>query len=239
MDALQGNVAVVTGAGRGIGRAVAKRFAREGARVAALARTGAELSSLVESTRSGPGECLGTVCDVTDEAAVRRAIGNARHKLGEISILVNNAGAFCDAPFIDTPVEQWRRLLDVNVLGAVHCVRAVLPSMLEAGRGRIVNVCSTASHKAYAGQSAYCASKHALLGLTRVLAAETHGTGVRVHSVSPGGVDTKLVRESGRSVDLGEYMAPAEVADIVFFLVGLAGKAQIDDVLVRRIGSRP
>ena len=236
---MKDRVVAVTGAGRGIGRAVAERFAREGARVAALARTASELASLEEASVDWAGECVAVPCDVSEKASARQAVEQVRARLGEVEVLVNNAGVFLDAPFCETPAEQWRRLYEVNVLGAVQCVQAVLPAMLKAGRGRIVNICSTASHKAYAGQSAYCASKHALLGMTRVLAAETHGTGVRVHSVSPGGVDTRLVRDSGRGVDLGEYMDPSEVADIVFFLAKLDGKAQIDDVIVRRTGSRP
>ena len=239
MASLSGKVAFVTGAGRGIGWAVAERFIREGALVGAVARTEADLLALQEAARGAAGDCLPLQCDVADEAAVGRAAERAQRELGDVEILVNNAGVFHEAPFCETGAEVWQRLYEVNVLGAVHCLRALLPPMLAAGRGRVVNVCSTAGHKPYPGQSAYCASKHALLGLTRTLAAETSGTGVRVHAVSPGGVDTRLVRDSGRKVDLAEYMQPEEIADIVLFLAGMEGKAHIDDVLVRRIGASP
>ena len=239
MSRLAGTAAIVTGAGRGIGRAVAAGLADAGAAVAVVARTQSEVAEAAEHASRKGATCLGLPCDISDEASVDAMVRTVREQLGPVDLLVNNAGVFFDAPFRETPVEEWRRLFEINVLGARHCVRAVLPDMLAAGRGRIINVCSTASHKAYAGQSAYCASKHALMGMSRALAMETHGTGVRVHSVSPGGVDTRLVRDSGRDVDIDEYMRPEEIADIVLFLATFDGKAHIDDVLVRRIGAKP
>jgi len=234
---LVGCVALVTGGGRGIGRAVVEKLALAGAVVAAVARTEAEVRDVAEAVRSRQGTCLPLPGDVANEASVQAVFQTTRDRLGPVDLLVNNAGVFLDAPFCETPPSEWRRLFEINVMGAYHCVRAVLPDMLQRGRGKIINVCSTASHKPYAGQSAYCASKHALLGLSRVLAAETAGTGVRVHTISPGGVDTRLVRDSGRDVEIDAYMAPEEVAEIVVFLAGLEGKAHIDDIVVRRIGA--
>ena len=239
MGDLKDKVAIVTGGGRGIGRAVVEKLAAAGARVAAVARTGEEIDAVAREVEARGEACLARACDVSAEADVGATVQEVKAAFGPVDILVNNAGVFYDAPVCDTPMGEWRRLFEINVLGAVNCVRAVLPEMLERGAGRIVNVCSTASHRAYVGQSAYCASKHALLGLTRVLAAETHDTGVRVHAVSPGGVDTRLVRDSGRDVDLDAYMDPEEVADVILFLAQLDGKAQIDDVVIRRIGSAP
>ncbi len=232
MADLRGLVAVVTGAGRGIGREVAALLASAGASVAAVARSADELNQ----TASLNARILPFPCDVADEAAVVRMAAAVKERVGEPGLVVNNAGVFFDAPFCQTPLDEWRRLFDINVMGAVHCVRAFLPAMLERGQGRIINVCSTASHRAYKGQSAYCASKHALLGLSRALAMETQGTGVRIHCVSPGGVDTRLVRDSGRDVDLDAYMRPEEIAEVIVFLAGMSGKAQIDDVIIRRVG---
>lgn len=237
MSDLTGTVAIVTGGGRGIGRACVEKLAQAGASVAAVARTAEEVVATAGDVAAGGGECLAVRCDITDAQSVEAMVRSVAQQLGPVDLLVNNAGVFFDAPFCDTPLSEWRRLFEVNVLGAFRCIRAALPGMRERKKGRIINVCSTASHRAYSGQSAYCASKHALLGLSRVLAEELRGSGVRVHTVSPGGVDTRLVRDSGRDVDLAEYMRPEEVADVIVFLAGLEGKAHIDDVLIRRVES--
>jgi len=234
---LKDKVVLVTGAGRGVGRAVSLRFAAAGARVAALARTRSELDALA-SDRDAGGRILPIVADVSSPDAVRSAVATARERLGPLAILVNNAAIYLEKPISETTPDEWRRVFDVNALGPFLVTREVLPGMLARNEGRIVNICSTASHKGYPRQSAYCASKHALLGFTRVLAEETHGTGIRVHAVSPGGIDTSLVK--GRpNIDPSEYMDPDEVAEIALFLARSDKIATIDEVVVRRKGALP
>jgi NAD(P)-dependent dehydrogenase (short-subunit alcohol dehydrogenase family) len=227
---------LVSGAGRGIGRSIALRFAGAGARVAAISRTGVELEAVAAAAR--PGVVVAIEADVSRAESVAEAVRTALGRLGEIDILVNNAAVFLHKPFAETTPQEWRRLFEVNVLGAAALTREVLPGMLRRKSGRVINICSTASHRGYAAQSAYCASKHALLGLTKVLAEETRGTGVRVHAISPGGVNTALVR-GRKDVDVSEYMDPDEVAEVALFLAGSSVIATIDEVRLRRMGAEP
>lgn len=217
---------VVTGGTRGIGAAIARRFEAAGDRVLAVGRAG---------------------CDVTDEDAVTGYFTSA----GEVDVLVNNAGAATSAPLRRTSLADWRRLLDVNATGAFLCTRAVLPGMLDRGRGRIVTVASTAGLAGARYTTAYTASKHAAVGLTRAVAAEVAGTGVTANAVCPTFVRTDMTLESaariaattGRTVEqaeaalaatspLGRLLEPDEVAFAVAFLAAEEASAINGQTLV-------
>lgn len=184
--------AVVTGGGSGIGAAIAKRLADLGASLTLLARSPGRLETVAKQLPKAQA----LAADVTDSQGIAAAMAQARDSFGPITILVNNAGIAPSAPFLRTTPEVWNRTLGVNLTGAFHCTQAVLPDMLDAGWGRIVNIASTAGVKGYAYVSAYCAAKHGLVGLTRSLALEVARKGVTVNAVCPGYTETDIVREA-------------------------------------------
>jgi NAD(P)-dependent dehydrogenase (short-subunit alcohol dehydrogenase family) len=230
MDSLTGKHAVVTGASRGIGLAIARALRAEGARVTLMARDAAALEAAAADLG---GATAWQAVDVADAASVAAAFDG----IGTVDILVNNAGQAASAPFGRTDDALWRRMLDVNLTGAFHCIQAALPGMVDAGWGRIVNVASTAGLTGYRYVAAYCAAKHGLVGLTRALALEVAAQGVTVNAVCPGYTETDLVqdavaniaRATGRSEDearagleaanpQGRMVLPAEVAHAVAWL---------------------
>jgi NAD(P)-dependent dehydrogenase (short-subunit alcohol dehydrogenase family) len=239
MDApLQDRHAVVTGAGRGIGLAIATRLAQQGARLTLLGRDLETLTLAADHLPAGTRTHL-AACDVTQPDAVAQAFAQAREALGPVALLVNNAGQAESAPFAKTSLDQWQRMLAVNLTGTFLCTQAALPDMVAAGTGRIVNIASTAGLRGYAYVSAYAAAKHGVIGLTRSLSLELAAKGITVNAVCPGYTDTDLVRDSiarvvdktGRTPEAalaefvksnpqGRLVTPGEVADTVAWLCG-------------------
>jgi NAD(P)-dependent dehydrogenase (short-subunit alcohol dehydrogenase family) len=192
MASLQGRHALVTGGGRGIGRAIAAALTAAGAAVTVAGRGEQALAEVV-----GTGEAQGyVVADVTDSRAVGEGVKQAEAARGPVDLLIANAGGADSAPFARTTPEQFQRMFDVNVMGVVHATRAVLDGMAARKFGRVVAVASTAGLKGYGYVSAYCAAKHAVVGLVRSLAVETAKSGVTVNAVCPGYVETDLVSDS-------------------------------------------
>ncbi len=239
---LQGRHALVTGAGRGIGAAIAQALAQAGARLTLLGRQRAALEAQAAKL---PAQTHLETCDITDPAQVERAFQGALAALGPVTILVNNAGQVESQPFGQTPLALWQRMLEVNLTGAFLCTQAALPGMLEVGWGRIVNVASTAGLRGYPYVSAYCAAKHGLVGLTRALALELARKNITVNAVCPGYTQTELLEASlaqiaqktGRSQaeartlltqanPQGRLVEPAEVAQAVLWLC-LPGSAAL------------
>jgi NAD(P)-dependent dehydrogenase (short-subunit alcohol dehydrogenase family) len=235
--ALDGRLAVVTGGGRGIGAAIADRLAAAGARVAVLGRDRAELEARAHALAVDHGvEAKFIVCDVADEASVEHAFALLRQTMGDPSILVNNAGVSAGVAFTDTTRETWDRMIAVNLTGTFLCSQQVLPAMLDAGAGRIVNIASTAGLKGYSHTAAYCAAKHGVVGLTRALAMETAKRGITVNAVCPGYTDTDMAAsairnlvDAGRTEEearkaitrvmpIGRLIRPEEVASAVLWL---------------------
>jgi len=198
MSRLAGKVAIVTGASRGIGAAAAAALADAGAAVVLAARDGRAASRRAETIGS---QAFGTACDVSDFAAVEALVAETNRRFGRIDILINNAGVIEPiGPLAETDPAEWRRNIEINLIGAYHAVRAVLPQMMTAGAGTIVNVSSGAAHRPLEGWSAYCSAKAGLAMLTESLALETAQSGVRVFGLAPGVIDTEMqvtIRASG------------------------------------------
>jgi NAD(P)-dependent dehydrogenase (short-subunit alcohol dehydrogenase family) len=192
--ALAGRHALVTGASRGIGAVIAAALAAEGACVSLLARDAAALGRVAESL--GRDRALAVAADVSDAAAVARAFAAARECFGAVQILINNAGQAHSAKFIDTDPALWERLLAVNLTGTYLCTREAVPDMLKSDFGRIVNIASIAGLRGAAYVSAYTASKHAVIGLTRALALEYATKNLTVNAVCPGYANTDMVEDA-------------------------------------------
>lgn len=212
MDTLTGKHAVVTGASRGIGLAIARALLAQGAHVTLMARDTAALEAVAADLGGGSSGVAWQLLDVTDPASVSEAFARA----GAADILVNNAGQAASSPFMRTDAAMWQRMLDVNLTGAYHCIQAALPAMLDAGWGRIVNVASTAGLTGYRYVAAYCAAKHGMVGLTRALALELAAKGITVNAVCPGYTETDIVQEAVanivRKTGRTESQARAELA---------------------------
>jgi len=193
---LDGRTAVVTGGGRGIGANVARRLAGQGASVIVTARTGAEIESVAAELRAGGSEAWAVRCDVSDPGSVRAMAEGVGARLGHVDILVASAGTATSAPVGRIALDDWQRTIAVNATGSLLCIQAFLPAMLERGWGRLITVASIAGLTGGKYMGAYAASKHAVLGLMRCVAAEIAGTGVTANAVCPGYVDTEMTRQS-------------------------------------------
>ena len=211
MNDLNGRHAIVTGGGRGIGAAIAVELARLGARLTLLARDEASLEQQAKVLRAEHrAEVRTFACDVGEEDSIASAFSQARSAHGDVYALVNNAGQATGAPFTETSLETWQRMLDVNLTGAFLCTQQVLPAMIAARSGRVVNVASTAGLRGYGRMAAYCASKHGLVGFTRALAQETAKHGVTVNAVCPGYTDTAMAQQAVDGLVAGRGVTPEE-----------------------------
>lgn len=237
---LSGKTALITGGGRGIGREIALTFARQGARIAVAARTAAQVEEVAAEIGN---DAISLVCDVADPQSVNRMFEALRERLGDADILINNAGVAESATLANTTDELWQRHLAINLSGTFYCTRAAVPAMVKKGWGRVINIASIAAKTGAPYITAYSASKHGVLGLTRAIALEVATAGITVNAICPGYVDTEMVsrgvenitRKTGRTaeeaLDSIRKMSPQnrlataeEVAAVALLLASEAGR---------------
>lgn len=238
-EPLAEKTAIVTGAGRGIGRIIALTLACNGARVALASRTMADLELVQQEIEALGGEAASFPTDVSREEDVIALVRDTIQRFGWLDILVNNAGIGFFGPVEETTLEQWDQLMAVNARGPFLLCREAIPYLRQRDRAFIINMSSVVGLKGYANQAAYGASKHALMGMTKALAREVQSDGIRVHAVCPGATATELIGRARPDLDQSVLMQPQEIADIILFLVTRKGNAVIDEVDVRRAASTP
>ena len=238
-------VALVTGAGRGVGRAIALRLARDGYALALAGRSEAGLAKTADDIRGSGAAILAVRCDVGSRTDVDAAVSGIESTLGAVDVLVNNAGVAGSAPFATMPDELWDRTIEVNLTGTYNCMRRIAPGMFERRRGRIINIASTAGKVGYAYTAAYVASKHGVLGLTRAVALEAARYGVTVNAICPGWINSemtdasiaRIAERTGRTAaearqtleamnPSGRLIDPSEVAELCADLISDAGAAR-------------
>ena len=236
---LAGKVAIVTGASRGIGRAISIALAKEAATVVLAARSRRKLQETSNQVTETGGKAEVVVTELTEEESIKNLVRVTGEKFGRLDILVNNAGITHSAKLEETATEDWDRCMRVNTRAPFILCREALPLLRKAKAAHIINIASVVGVKGYPLQSAYTASKHALRGMTISLAEELKGSNIRVHLLCPGGVDTELVRKVRPDIKKNELIKPEEIAELVVYLVAHKGNAVIDELHIRRATSSP
>jgi len=232
---LEGRTAIVTGAGRGIGRCIAITLAGHGVKVALAARTEDQLRAVQAEIASDGGDAEVFQTDVTDDSDITALLKGAVERFGGLDILVNNAGMVKVAPLVETSAEDWERTMAVNVRAPLVLCRQAIPYLKQRPCPHIINITSALAIKTYPGQGAYTASKHALLGMTRTLAKEVNDMGILVHAIHPGGVDTAMRFDEDRAI----LMNPQPIADAVIFLLTIEPSGTVDEIRIRRTAGPP
>lgn len=228
-------IVVVTGGGRGIGRATALAFAAEGATLYLIARTKGELGESARLAAKAGGEARSLPADLSVPAEVERAASRILQESGRVDVLVNNAGTLKVAPFAETTLEQWEGTLRVNLTAPFLLTKALLPQIRKSAMPHIFNILSIAARVPFAGSAAYCASKAGLLGLNGVLREELRPLGIRVTAVLPGATDTKMFDEIPGEYDRSRFVRPEDIAASIVSAWRLSPEANVDEIQIRTL----
>ncbi len=231
-NVLSEQVAVVTGAGHGIGAAIGKELAQLGMAVVLCGRTRAALESVAAAIGEAKGKADPFICDVTDRMSVEKLAEHVDKTFGKVSVLVNNAGVGTfGGPLHTLPPEEWERILNTNLRGVYYCIRSFAPMMIRAKNGHIINISSLAGKNALPNGAAYSASKWGLNGLTYAVAEELRAYNIRASLICPGSTNTDLGPHSGKNVD--KMLQPEDIAHVVGMLVTQASQSFVSEVLLR------
>lgn len=239
MANLQEKVVLLTGAGGGIGSAVAERLAREKMKIVLLGGNNREKLEKTRCAVEKHSPCLAIPGDLTDPEFLASAVGQAVETWGGIDVLINNAGTAANTPFEKVTVEEFDTIMNINVRVPFLLTQLALPHLKRSEAATIINIASVTGHSGYPQQSIYSASKHALLGMTKSIAAEYYKEDIRVHVISPGGVYTDMVKVTRPDLTSEGMIMPEDIAEIVHFFLANRGNAVIDEILVHRVGKTP
>ncbi len=236
---LTGKIAVVSGAGGGIGRATAVRLAQEKMKLVLFG--GNNLAKLDETRRlvEQQTECLAVPGNLTDLQSMDAMFEKMIDAWGGLDVLVNNAGMTLNAPFAETTVEQFDAIMAINVRVPYFLTQKAIPYLKRSQAATVINIASVVAHAGYPGQSAYAASKHALLGFTKSLAAEHYNDNIRIHAIAPGGVYTDMVKIARPDLTPEGMIMPEDIAEIIAFFLLNRGNAVVDEIIVHRMNKQP
>ena len=232
---MKDKVVIITGAGRGIGKAIALSFAREQSRLVLAARTKTEIEKVADEVKREGADVLVVPTDVTKEDQVDRLVKSAHSAFGRIDVLVNNAGFGIFSKVAEMKTDDFQSMFDVNIRGVFFCTRAVLPCMTRQKDGVIVNIASLAGRNALVGGAGYCATKWALIGFARSLMLEVREHNIRVITICPGSVDTSFGRDEGRKKTI---LQAQDVAETVLAAVRMPARAMVSEIDIRPTNPR-
>lgn len=236
---LTGQVALVTGAGRGIGRAISLALGKAGAHVIVAARTLTEIEAVASEISQAGGEASAWPVDLSNEAEISALFDFIGEEFGRLEVLVNNAGVGLFGPITEFATTDLDRLYAINVRGTFLCCQQALKLMIPQASGYIINIASVVGFKGYPDQAGYTISKHGVMGLSKSLAVEAQSHGIRVSVISPGGVNTEMIAVSRPDLDPPELLQPEDIAQTVMFLLSLSDQAAVDEIYIRRRSSQP
>jgi len=236
---LQNQVALLTGAGRGIGRCISMRLAEAGASVVLIARTMEQLKDVEQEIISKGGKAISLRCDVSKEEDVISVFKAIKEKWGKLDILINNAAVGSFGKLWDFPVKEFDRIMSINLRGVFLCSQQAMRIMIPARKGYIINISSVVGIKGYPNQSAYTASKHGVMGLTKSLAVEAQEYNIRVSAILPGVVETEMAVAARPDLDPSVLLHPEDIAGAVMYLLSLSDRAAVDQINIRRKASSP
>ena len=233
------SLAIITGASRGIGKSIALELSKYQFDFSLVARNPEKLKNIEDELTGKGAEVLSLPLDLEKDNTASLIVDQTISHFGKIDVLINNAGIALNKPVLESNFSLWNKLFSVNVRTPYFLCQESLPHLKKSPKPVIINMGSVVDHKGYINQSIYAASKHALAGFTSVLAKEVQKDGIRVHLISPGGVNTEMVTGVRPDLDTSELIDPGEIANIVAFLCNYSGKGTIDQIKIRRFNSLP